>query len=194
MSRALLIRKGFAPILIVVVLGVIGIVGYLVLRPTVIRPPTPSSFLSPTPLPDFSDVTANWKKYINSQYGYSVKHPEGSPPTEHKDEDIYLNFVSFGDRLKEGFLWFEITVRKADLNEEVDYINWQSGHSLVKLTNEEDLSIEDFSAKRLDYEPSKYDEPKPTSFIIINRNQHSYTISSRPEDIDQILSTFRFLD
>ena len=73
-------------------------------------------------------------------------------------------------------MWFEITVREVSLSEEVDYIKWQSSHSLVELTNEEDLSIEGFPAKRLDYEPSKYDTPKPTSFVLINKDQYSYTI------------------
>lgn len=139
------------------------------------------------------DERGDWKTYTNSEYGYSVKYPMESPPLEHS-EDIYLNYVSFGGRSKEGSLFFEITVREASLNEEVDYVEWQSSHSLVRLTNKEDLTIAGFPAKRLDYEPLDNNTLKPSSVIIINRNQYSYTINSRPEEINQILSTLKFLD
>ena len=185
--------RGFAPLLIILGLAVIGIVGFLFFKPTVTTPPGPKSSISPTPSPDYSEVTSNWKTYTNSQYDYAVKYPVEST-LEEPTEDIYLNHVIFGERTKDNSLWFEITVREASLDEEVDYIEWQSSHSLVVRTNEKDLSVQGLPAKRLDYEPSKYDEPKPSSFIIINRGKYSYTLSSRPEDIDKIISTFRFFE
>lgn len=54
------------------------------LQTTIIPSPTSSSVSSPTPTPD---LTANWKTYINTQYGYSIKYP---PTVAFKSDRFYL--------------------------------------------------------------------------------------------------------
>lgn len=184
---------GFASLLIIIVLAIIGVSAYFVLKPSTISTPSPISTTPSTKTPDYSEETSGWNTYKNHKYGYYIKYPEGSSPTERLEEDQYLSFVVFGKRTNENSMWFEITVREASLSEEVEYIKWQSSHSLVQLTNEEDLPWFG-SAKKLDFEPSKYDEPKPTSFIIVSEANYAFTISSSPDNINQIFSTFGFFD
>ena len=69
--------KGFAPFFIVIVIGLIGIVGYLIAK-NIKVPPTPSNQTttptqSPIQLPDAD--TTNWKAYTNTEYGFSFSYP-----------------------------------------------------------------------------------------------------------------------
>lgn len=82
--------RGFVPILIVVILGIIALFGYLILES-----PTGRSLLQPSPTPTEMQM-ANWKTYTDSQYNYSIKYPDNVPP-EKSSNDIYLSFVSFGN-------------------------------------------------------------------------------------------------
>lgn len=64
-----------AAILLIISLGIIGYLVFQSLQSkkqtTKVQPtPTPSSILTPTP-----DITANWEKYTNTQYGFEIKHP-----------------------------------------------------------------------------------------------------------------------
>lgn len=70
-------NQGFAQILVVLILGIIGIVAYLTLKPQI-------SNLYPSPTPtQIPDSTANlprvesndWKTYTNTEYNYEFKYP-----------------------------------------------------------------------------------------------------------------------
>lgn len=64
-------QKGFARLILVGALMVlIVITAYFVLAKKAISPVADGS------LPIFTDETANWKTYINSQYGFEFKYPE----------------------------------------------------------------------------------------------------------------------
>ena len=65
------INSGFAPILAVLILGLVGLVAYLVLKQQ-----TPSLYPSPTPT-QTPDPIANWKTYNDSTYGFSIRYPPG---------------------------------------------------------------------------------------------------------------------
>lgn len=80
-------EKGFAPLIIVIMLALVGVVGYLAFQNTQLRKvlptptQTPSSTASitatqvtPTVKPT-ADPTANWKTYLNTSSKYSIKYP-----------------------------------------------------------------------------------------------------------------------
>mgnify|MGYP001590883866 CR=1 FL=1 len=179
--------RGFAPILIVVIVGIIGVVGFFVIKQT---PTAPS-----IPTPETSqESTENWNTYINSQYKYSVKYPGHLSPQEETENDVYLNFVSFGNISDEQNIWFSASVRDTKIEDEVRFVKWQSSHSLVTLVKEEKITVNGYPAVRLEYEPQRPDVGKPTTFIIVNNGKYSFTINTRTKPFDQILSTFKFLD
>lgn len=78
-------QKGFAPILVLVGILVIGVLvggtyysGLIKLpsfnqTPSVIITPSPKNIA--TPVPSSINSTADWKTYTNTKYGYSVKYP-----------------------------------------------------------------------------------------------------------------------
>jgi hypothetical protein len=103
--------KGFAPILIILVIVAVVIVGYFVYRnyrsttqpiiqPTasVVTLATPvqvTQSTSPTPS-DATNSTANWKTYINSQYKFSFKYPN-TYTTEMTNYTGFLTTISLID-------------------------------------------------------------------------------------------------
>lgn len=63
---------GFAPVIILLFLVIVGLGAYL-LGTQVNIFQKPSSTLSPTPIPN---PTANWKTYSNSKYGFQIHYPD----------------------------------------------------------------------------------------------------------------------
>jgi len=70
-------RKGFTPILILLVIALLGAGVFLVLQNYEIRPKSFSKPVaaSPTPTPT-PDPTASWKMYSDPNNGFSFKYPE----------------------------------------------------------------------------------------------------------------------
>ena len=99
--------KGFALLIIVVILAFVGILAYLSYgflaridffdtRSQLPRPPVSS--------PYGQDSTANWKSYTNTLYGYSIRYPSGAAlsnndknSTPESSNDIFLKFQYEGD-------------------------------------------------------------------------------------------------
>jgi hypothetical protein len=75
-------QKGFALLPVIIIIALIGIVGYLVYQNTQLKNgsvnPSPTITNTVTNLPERSpspEPTANWKTYTNNKYGYSIKVP-----------------------------------------------------------------------------------------------------------------------
>lgn len=154
---------------------------------------------SPSPTPRLTpNLTANWKTYTNSQYGYSVKYYPPLNPTKEISDDIYLSLVAFDNpsmqTIQKGM--FSISVGKTELDKEVEYQKWTvEGHILASLGKEENISFQGYRGVRLEYKPDEgLGNGGPFTIVIINNGKYSYAIRSIPERIDQILSTFRLLD
>ena len=106
--------KGFSHLILIfsiVAVGLAGIIyysvqkGYLHLNPS---SKTISSTVAPTTAPD---VTANWKTYTNSTYGYSVKYPGDWTVSEKTDfKAIALMTTTFAS--PDGNSLFDIWVRE----------------------------------------------------------------------------------
>lgn len=138
------------------------------------------------------DETDDWKTYTDFQYGYSVKYsPSLVPKTG--ISDIYLSFVGFGDPAlpEKGF---SISVRNTKLDKEVEYQKGTvEGHIMASLGKEENLVFQGHQGVRLEFK-SDSEGVDPFAIVIINKGENSYAIKSNLEEINQILSTFKFLD
>ena len=104
-------QKGFAPILIVLILAVaISVGGYLVYQQSRLKPtptPTPQQTAQPTSTPDTNPVlngtgeTANWKTYTNTKYKYAVEYPSDWEVTS-VTADAFPENVRFTKIIKQG--------------------------------------------------------------------------------------------
>ena len=184
--------KGFSPILIVVILGLVAVVGYFILKPTI--PPSSRTDSEQTVTQTTDIDLANWKTYRNNEFGFELKYPPHLS-TSVQDDDTYLLFIWFTPRIDESLKdRFSVTVNENSLNEEAEFQKQEvEGHVLTNLIEESEINFNGYKGLRLDYEPS-VDNLVPTTTLIINNGIYSYTIVSETDDIDQILSTFKFLE
>ena len=175
--------------IVVLIFGVaIGLMigKYIYTKPT----PTPIISASPTSTP-IADPTANWKTYTNTKFGYSIKYPLILTPLE-TTADIYLHQIAFESPEKAYLSGVIVEVRNlTNLADEVSYRTWRIvGHIADKLDSEIPISIFGLSGKRLNYTSGQ----KQFSTIIIPYQKLVYSIEAESNLLDQILSTFKFVD
>ena len=70
-------QKGFAPVLIIVLIAILGGLGYWGYKSDITTAPLFNRRLMSFRSSQNTDLTANWKTYTNSKYGYQLKYPSG---------------------------------------------------------------------------------------------------------------------
>jgi hypothetical protein len=138
--------------------------------------------------------TLGWETYTSEKYKYRVKYSPLLTPREIQS-DVYLDFVIFYASAGSDESGFAISVRENSLGDEVSLIKEEIHQDVsANLISEESITLNDFPGERLKYEPEKPEEGEPRTIIIINNGDYSYSLSSRPEQIEDILATFELLD
>lgn len=121
-------QKGFAPILIILILAAVLLSGYFIYQKQTkpISSPEPSPLSTEAPA-KVEDPTANWETYTNTKYGYSFKYPTNLSIKENIDQDVFVdnNFIrvvpvpqQYDKTHSENITQEELeTAQKAPLNE-----------------------------------------------------------------------------
>ena len=87
---------------------------------------------------------------------------------------------------------FDIEISKGD---SIDYYKNQiTDHIAEKIDKEEKISINGLPATKLTYKQVIVIDKFDISKVIVNKNNRDYIITALSSDIDQILSTFKFID
>lgn len=202
-------NKGFAPLLLVIIIAIIGIAGYFAYQKGFLskQPAYPSASATPFSTPD---PTANWKTFISPDSNFSLKYPP-----DYKLEAVQnLGYVINNNITLPAYPYSEVS---------------QKGETGLLLTSDEDVVLQGgIKAKKFKgyigevggniaenfvryeiYNPGA-DEPRRYNNVIlwelpqnINYEEKSAkypsgrTLQSIPKDqeaiLDQILSTFKFL-
>ena len=137
---------------------------------------------------------ANWKTYTNKNYSYSIKYPQNLKPLE-STSDLYLIKIDFEDGSQTSL--FNVEVRNNNLKNEIIYLKSKIvGHVADNIKNETNITKDSYQGVKLEYDLSVSEPNIPNSYtvVVINNGKYSYSISSPSNFIDQILSTFKFLD
>jgi len=158
--------------------------------------PTPSptaSIPSPTPNP----TTANWKTYANEKYSFEIKyHPESNPNEFIGNNEVgqfnYLLLIRFGTNPIKSPYGYELKVNNQKSLD--DYRTELVGHITDRIDSEEETVINNNTWKKINYKIFVTTDYVPITMAIINHAGYSFAISSSAFDINQILSTFKFLD
>lgn len=92
-------QKGFAPIIILLVIFALGLLGYLAFTKGYlsVNLPKPSASVVPTVIPGPSntpDPTANWKTYTNTDVGFTFKYPPDVVFTQKQDANNLQIYTS----------------------------------------------------------------------------------------------------
>jgi len=174
--------RGFAPVLILIVLGIIGVAAYLMLNPK------PSS-LYPSPTPTQTpDSTANlsrveskdWKTYRNTSQKYTLEYP----PSWEVSEESYSesSYILHSSLFKEN--------RKNQLTVEVYSKFLIPAVPEDKILRTEEIAVGDVSATK-----NWHNSFGPTIEVLIPFQGKLYRVTAvNDETLDQILSTFKFLE
>lgn len=153
-----------------------------------------------TPPEKVVDETADWKIYRNEKYGYGIKYPnDWDSPIELGDTDALTGNDSAFLNRRNILLAFSIFVRENDKN--LSLKEWWEQEFYEKFTVKYEYSYEGVVSVSSGVEAVKYKIQRmgfEDNCYLISRNQRVYTIyfSVLPgaEEIQKILSTFRFLD
>ena len=146
--------------------------------------------------PAINDVeVSDWDTYTNEEYGYSVKHPPTVEPIDIANNDIYENMVNFRDTKHDNEkVLFQITVRKSDLKDQIEFEKWNASHIPVRLINEKNILMGGLPAVRLDYESAEEYSYEPRSIVVTAKGDYAYSTSAHPDHVERILFTFGFIE
>ena len=141
-----------------------------------------------------ADGTENWKTYTNDQYGFSIKYPSESILKENLS-DLYLLQVIF-DNIKDSF---SVEVVKGEngkvSNSHIDYRKWQVvGHIADRIDQELKSLRQGREEVKLLYTITGSGKSIQRAIDIIGGDKYSYVVTSNADQIDQILSTFKFVN
>lgn len=204
-------QKGFAPILILVgILVIIGIAGgaYYLGKSQNSQPKSQSQVVSQTPtpspnanlVPNASAETANWKTYINDTYAFQIKYPEKFNLNENiRKENFYDNLVSISYQntkiisiraIYDIDIYENTKTQDVAIREVVDSgfkynitTALISGYNSTITILEKSQPLDNLSLKF--HTIATIAHPKKNLFIEISS-------SLNKEELDQILSTFKF--
>jgi len=207
-------KKGVSPVLLAIsgllMLGGIafvaltlwqkGLLGGFLAKPT----PTPTLAPEPTPTPD---PTADWKIYTNTKYNYQVKYPptwmvRAMDGDKQLDQISKVNFRVITDEIPTVSGFDLSVIPNPDNLSLTDWVkqNPDNGVLLPSFTKEIESSLvlinglnwERIEGDSIGYVPSGY-----IKYGLAHRESLYYVaviIEYDIDDLDQILSTFKFLD
>lgn len=132
--------------------------------------------------------TSNWKTYTNNTFGFLVEYNSTFNPSESTDGIQQLALIGFGSMKNNGF---DIEVTTGDT---IGYYKNRITDQGEKIDKEEKVIVDGTSATKLTFKQVIVIDKLDISKIIITKNNRDYIITALASDIDQILSTFEFVD
>ena len=150
--------------------------------------PTRSVLVGPSPSPQVFPA-ADRKTYTNSKYGFSVQYDFNNQPIEVESSGQQLALISFGTMKNNGF---DIEISTGDSLGY--YKNQLLDHVTGKIDREEKVTIDGVVGVKLTYKQVVVIDKLDVSQVIINKNNRDYIVRALATDINQILSTFKFLE
>ncbi|GEM_PF-2798708 len=202
-------KRGFAFLLILAVLGLIGIAAtaglYFVTKNSSLKTTTPAATNSAA-TNTTTDENKDWKTYTNSEFGFSIKYPKDKIVENAKTQD-FLN-VSFGGDDGTGYGAptppdFSVLVySKSNLDELTKVLSLQRGGTVTLSQNRKyqkvgDIVVDGTSASQLSLdlgtgEGSSVAVIQKGNFIYFIQRTH-FNQETQDKFFDQILSTFKFI-
>lgn len=135
----------------------------------------------------------NWEYYVHPEYKFSLYVPELLIKREYDNPGDYLFFVRFEENRVSESRGLAVGVSERTLKEEEKKTREliEEGLPGVEPVREE-LKLTGYEAIRLDYEGIEGLEPR--TIILVTNEGYAYSISTNPEQIDEVLSGFVFID
>lgn len=139
-------------------------------------------------------ITNTWIEFINEEFGYRISHPPLLTKTEYKNEGGYKDFIRFEENEKSLGRGIGIGVRESTLRDEVERLKKEMDQFKgSKLTKETKLPLSNYNGFVLEYDTVDNSDTEAKAIILIQKDNFIYSISTVPEQIDRVISSFSFL-
>ncbi len=138
--------------------------------------------------------TVNWKTYRSEEWGFEMKYPPHLIPTETTSHGYIRGFYFKNELSALVYMDISIDIGNTTLPQAVGQIKTSLvGHVIDDIKNESQVVTKNgYTGIKLEYEiPPNSDS---YSVVILHNREHSFTITARSNYINQILSTFKFLE
>ena len=143
---------------------------------------------------DNQESPSGWDIYTNEEYYVKFSHPRFLLKRVYEKTGGYELFVVFEENELSLGKGVAFGVGKTGLEEEVERI--KSGISKegnTRLSNDENIVVSEMKARLLSFESQeKFLENR--SFLIIEKDSYTYSISTVPEQMQKIIDSLEFLD
>ena len=143
---------------------------------------------NPTATPTI-DPVSNWPTYTNDDYHFLVKYNPDFSPDEIPDKAKQSTLIGFGTYKNNGF---DIEVLKSNKIE--FYENKLIGDITESIDKKETIKVDGVNATKLTYKAIVVIDKMDFSKVIIKKDNFDYLITALSDDINQIISTFKFVD
>jgi len=144
--------------------------------------------------PDELIVNSDWGEYANEEYGFKFLHPKLLYKTEFKNQGGYIFFVKFEENKYSLGKGVAIGIRQSEKGRDVENVkNDIAREGNARLDNEQEIKMGDFYAVILNYTSGDKTQEEDRSIVIIQKDDKSYSISTVPEQIDKVISSFSFI-
>lgn len=135
----------------------------------------------------------NWEYYVHPEYKFSLYVPELLIKREYDNPGDYLFFVRFEENRVSESRGLAVGVSDRTLKEEEKKTRELIEEGLPGVEPARgDLKLVGYEAIRLDYEDAEGLEPR--TIILVANEGYTYSISTNPEQMDEVLSGFVFID
>lgn len=132
----------------------------------------------------------HWDTYTNEQYAFSIKHPRLMYKREFVNEGGYLYFLRFEETKFSQSKGLAIGVSQNEIETETKRIKKLMEEEGAILSSETELLVKEMKAKKLEFKPKEGESGEARSIVIVYGDPYSYSISSTPEQIEEIIQSF----
>lgn len=132
--------------------------------------------------------------YVDEKFGYSMTYPRILEPRTIESDDYQSLIIFFVPKDLSGND-FAISVSERKLEEERNLINQQiSKETTIKQTEETPAQKGGLAGTKIIFEPEDKESFESKAFVVINNGKYTYTLSSSPNFIDEVLNNFTILN
>jgi hypothetical protein len=131
--------------------------------------------------------------YKREMFNYSINYPGSLTVKELGSGGGYIDFVRFEENVNPNYKGFAIGVGEQKITNEINRIKAAFEKENAFLAEDANIVYKGLDAKRLDYKPNKVEDGEERVVVIFNKGKYTYSISTVPWQIEDVLKRFEFL-
>ncbi len=136
-----------------------------------------------------------WEVYTNPEFGISFEVPRLLLKQDIRNSDGYIYTLFFGENAYSGGRGVGFAVTDSSLEKEVSNIKSDyAKDENAKLEKEIEIEVGGEKGKLLSYRPKEENqELEERDVLIFNHGKYTFTISTEPSQMEQIIKSFKFI-